>query len=232
MTEEVDAILFDAGGTLIGLKRPREEIFLEVLEQHGLHSTIESVRQAYAKADKHFDKEFARLGGDGESAFWAKYDAHILKSLELKTDTEAFAKDVGRAFDEVMPHISNWVPYPETIPVLDLLKRRELKLGVISNATSLLTKVFDNLGMSRYFDVVIISDEVGVRKPSPEIFKIALKRMNVPASRSLYVGDMLEVDVVGAKKAGMNAVLVDRGNAFPDARCLRVRDLNFFRTFV
>jgi putative hydrolase of the HAD superfamily len=232
MTEEVDAVMFDAGGTLIGLKKPREEVFLDVLRQHGLHSSTDSVRQAYAKADRHFDKDFASLKADGEGAFWAKYDAYILKSLGLKADAAAFAKDVGRAFDEIMPGVSNWVPYPETIPVLDLLKRRDLKLGVISNATSLLTRVFDNLDMSKYFDTVVISDEVGVRKPSPEIFRIALKRANVTASRSLYVGDMLEVDIVGAKKAGMNAVLIDRSNTYPDARCLRMRDLNFFRTFV
>lgn len=232
MTEEVDAIMFDAGGTLIGLKKPREEVFLEVLKQHGLSSTTDAVRKAYAKADRHFDKDFASLKGNSEGAFWARYDAYILKSLGLKTDSEAFAKDVGKAFDEIMPGVSNWVPYPEAIPILDLLKRRDFRLGVISNATDLLTKVFDNLCMSKYFDFVVISDEVGVRKPSPEIFKIALKRANATASRSLYVGDMLEVDVVGAKKAGMNAVLVDRSDAYPDARCLRVKDLNFFRTFI
>lgn len=232
MTEEVDAIMFDAGGTLIGLKKPREEVFQDVLKQHGLSSTVEAVRKAYAKADRHFDKDFASLKGNSERAFWAKYDAHILKSLGFKADPEKFAADVGKAFDEIMPGVSNWVPYPETIPILDLLKRRDFKLGVISNATNLLTKVFDNLGMSKYFDFVVISDEVGVRKPSPEIFKIALNLAHASASRSIYVGDMLEVDVVGAKKAGMNAVLVDRADAYPDARCLRVKDLNFFRTFV
>ncbi|MCU0852828.1 MAG: HAD-IA family hydrolase [Thermoplasmata archaeon] len=178
------------------------------------------------------DKDFASLKADGEGAFWTKYDAYILRSLGLKADAATFAKDVGRAFDEIMPGVSNWAPYPETISVLDLLKRRDLKLGVISNATSLLTNVFDNLGMSKYFDTVVISDEVGVRKPSPDIFKIALRRADVTASRSLYVGDMLEVDIVGAKKAGMNAVLIDRTNTYPDARCLRMKDLNFFRTFV
>ena len=48
----------------------------------------------------------------------------------------------------------------------------------------------------------------------------------------IYVGDKLSTDVVGASKAGMNAILVDRANVYPDADCLRIKDLNFFRNFL
>ncbi len=231
MTEELDAILFDAGGTLIEAVPPRETVFSQVLLRHGKKVETEKISPLLARADAVFDSEFAKHDGKNEDALWSKYDGFILDELEFKGNRRNLSKDLSAAWDEIMPKVESWVSYPETESVLEVLKEREFKLGVVSNATDLLRRVFDNLELTKYFDFLVISDEVGVRKPSPKIFRLAMEMAHTSPGRSLYVGDKLATDVAGAKRGGMNAVLVDRVNAFPDARCLREKDLNFFRRF-
>ena len=231
MTEELDTILFDAGGTLIEAIPPRETVFCDVLSRHGKKVESERIALLLAKADGAFDSEFAKHDGKNESILWSKYDDFILDELGFRGDRRHLTKDLSAAWDEIMPKVESWVSYPETEYVLNILKDREFKLGVVSNATDLLRRVFDNLGLTKYFDFLVISDEVGVRKPSPKIFHLAMDKAGTSPGRSLFVGDKLATDVEGAKRVGMNAVLVDRVNAFPDARCLREKDLNFFRRF-
>jgi len=231
MTEELDAILFDAGGTLIDAIPSRETVFSEVLSRYGKKIGSERIAPLLAKADGVFDSEFAKQDGKNEGALWSKYDDFILDELGFRGDRGDLSKELSATWDEIMPKVESWVCYPETESVLEILKVREFKLGVVSNATDLVRRVFDNLGLTRYFDFLVVSDEVGVRKPSPKIFRLAMEMAGTSPGRTLFVGDKLATDVAGAKRAGMNAVLVDRVNAFPDARCLRERDLNFFRRF-
>jgi 2-haloalkanoic acid dehalogenase type II len=231
MTEELDAILFDAGGTLIEAIPSRETVFSMVLSKYGKKVGSERIAPLLAKADGVFDSEFAKQDGKNESALWSKYDDFILDELGFRGDRGNLSKELSAAWDEIMPKVESWVCYPETESILEILREREFKLGVVSNATDLVRRVFDNLGLTKYFDFLVVSDEVGVRKPSAKIFHIALEMAGTSPARSLFVGDKLATDIAGAKRVGMNAVLVDRVNAFPDARCLRERDLNFFRRF-
>jgi 2-haloalkanoic acid dehalogenase type II len=231
MTEEIDAIMFDAGGTLIEVRPPREKVFSRVLAKHGGRTEPKRIAALLAKADGRFDSEFAKLDGKNEAAFWSRYDDFVLDELRFKGDRKGFTKDLGETWDNIIPKVESWIDFPEVKSILQTLKKREFKLGVVSNATDLARKVFDNLDLSKYFDFIILSEEVGVRKPSPKIFHLAAAVAGSSPSRSLFVGDKLAVDVIGAKKAGMNAVLVDRVNAYPEAKCIREKDLNFFRRF-
>lgn len=231
MTEEIDAIMFDAGGTMIDVQPPKEEIFARVLSGHGFTEKPEKIASSMAKADRRLDAKFAGLEGKDESRFWREYDDLVLADLGIKTHIEEISKDLSKTFEEIMQDVGSWTDYPDVRPALERLRRRDFKLGVVSNATDLLNKVLRNLDLSRYFDFVIISDEVGVRKPSPRIFMMAAEEAGVSPNRSIYLGDKPTVDIHGATRAGMNAVLVDRANAFPDARCLRIRDLTYLKRF-
>lgn len=231
MTEEIDAVLFDAGGTLIDFRPPRAVLFAEALEANGLEIDPEAVNRAMVRADGHFDKEFALLDGKDEAWFWRKYDSFIAQELGFRGDMEKLEADLSARFDKVVPEVKSWVAYPDAQPTLEGLRKRDLRLGVVSNATDLARKVLDNIGLSKYFDFMILSDEVGVRKPSPGIFDIALKAAHTRPNRALYVGDKYSVDIVGASRVGLHAVLLDREDIYPNADCIRARDLGFFRRF-
>jgi len=232
MTEEIDAILLDAGGTMFDLSPPREKVLSELLAKHGLRAEPARVARVLAKADGAFDSEFAKLDGKHESAFWVKYDGFVLKELGFDGNAKEFSREAEKVFDSIISKVESWVDYPDTRPTLEMLTKRDLTLGVVSNATDLAGRVLDNLGLTKFFDTIVLSDEVGVRKPSPKIFHIAAERAGVRPSRCLFAGDKLAVDVIGASRAGMNAVLIDRVGAFPKADCLRGKDLTIFKRFL
>lgn len=232
MTEEIDAVMFDLGGTLIELRPSKDVVFRKVLKQHGFHVQIEKVTEAIRKAEREFDAESANLDGVNEDLFWDKFDSYVLERLGYDGDGKKFAKDVSREFEEIVPKVENWVEYPDVRPLLKDLQAKGFKLCLISNATDLARSVMDNLGLSRFFDPIVISSEVGSRKPDKRIFDIAMDGAKVAPNRSVYVGDKLEVDVVGAKKAGMNAILIDRLGIYQDVHCLRIESLRELRRFL
>lgn len=227
MTEEIDAIIFDAGGTLIDVWPPKEEIFARVLLDHDIGAKPERIALAMAKADRLLDAEFAAVQSRNESGFWQQYDDLVLGELGIKGRTKELSSDISDKFEAIMQKVESWTDYPDVRPALDRLRKRDLKIGVVSNATDLLNRVLHNLDLTKYFDFVVISDSVGVRKPSPKIFLIAAEEAGTNPSRSIYFGDKPAVDIDGAAGAGMKGVLVDRSNAFPDAECLRIKDLTY-----
>lgn len=101
----------------------------------------------------------------------------------------------------------------ETPDVLRELKSMGLKIGIISNSPiAFHRRVLSRNGLLHFFDDIVISCEVNYRKPNPKIFKIALKRLDVKPSEAVFIGDSLSVDIVGAKKAGLVAVLMKYGD--------------------
>lgn len=98
-------------------------------------------------------------------------------------------------------------PFPNLIPMLEELKTHNLQLGMITNGRGQFQ--LDNikaLGIEKYFDAILISEWEGVKKPDPEIFKRALKVLNVSAYESIFVGDHPENDVKAAQNVGMIGV--------------------------
>jgi FMN phosphatase YigB (HAD superfamily) len=103
-----------------------------------------------------------------------------------------------------------WRKVPSQLPAA-LSRAREggIRLGVVSNSEGHLASVLRRVGLLPHFEVVIDSHLEGVSKPDPEIFARALFRMHLPAERAVYAGDLPEIDLVGARAAGMHGVLVD-----------------------
>lgn len=231
MTEELDAILFDAGGTLFDLRPSKEDIFSQVLRANGFEPDRWALARSMAKAERSLDEEFSRVEGRDESGYWMKHDTIVLSDLGFKGDFGDMSAKISAEFRSVIPRVDSWRDYPETKPILAGLRRRDFRLGVVSNATDLARKVLDNLDLTRLFDFVLISSEVGIRKPNPEIFRMAARKAETAPNRAMYIGDRFTTDVLGAARVGMNAVLLDRADAYPDCLCLREKDLNFLRAF-
>ena len=95
-----------------------------------------------------------------------------------------------------------------TREALDRLRAAGLRLGVVSNSDGRVEEALVAAGLRDRFDVVLDSALVGVEKPDPAIFRAALDALGVAPAEALYVGDLYEVDVVGARAAGMPAALL------------------------
>jgi len=106
------------------------------------------------------------------------------------------------------------------------LQRRGYRIGVVSNADGRVRKLLETAGFSPYLEVVIDSSEVGLEKPDPRIFLAATDRLGVTPERCTYVGDIYSIDVVGARAAGMRAILIGTSEAEGDVeRIERLEEL-------
>jgi putative hydrolase of the HAD superfamily len=81
--------------------------------------------------------------------------------------------------------------------------------------------------LADYLDFILTSGEVGSSKPQPKIFLTALQRARVPASEAVHVGDQLDIDIAGARGAGIKPILLDRSDLFPEVTdCPRIHSLS------
>ena len=134
-------------------------------------------------------------------------------------------------FDRLYAHYASapaWRVYPEVPGVLAASPRSAVcALAVVSNFDSRLPPLLDALGLAAFFDAVVCSGAAGAAKPDGAIFAYALEGLGVEASEALHVGDSREADYDGARSAGIEALLVERGatarraGSIPDLRGIR-----------
>jgi len=117
-------------------------------------------------------------------------------------------------------------PAQGLIPFLTRIRAAGLRRVVCSNANGTLHSHFDRLGLTPYFDAIFDSHVEKVEKPDPRFFEIALERSGSNRATTVHVGDFYEIDVVGARRAGLGAILLDPSDVNRDRDCVRVRTLD------
>lgn len=106
--------------------------------------------------------------------------------------------------------------FPEAMEVLKALKKKKLKLAIISNTQPDTIRVIKKHKLDKIFDYIGFSCFEGITKPSKEFFEIVLEKIKVTPERAIMVGDNLKQDVEGAINAGIKGLLIDRKNRYPD----------------
>jgi HAD superfamily hydrolase (TIGR01549 family) len=221
------AVFFDLGGTLMVMRRDR--IISRILSDAGYPTEPARVHSAYFKAEPSwiaFYGERRMTGEDTEEAY-RQLDVRIIRILFPGRPAKEVDR-LSRLTRRQWPMVAKSVPlelYPDATPTLGRLKAEGYILGLISNAPPDTTKAIESLGLPRYLPIIIVSGVVGVSKPNPEIFRIALREAKVEAAEAAHIGDVYEADVLGARNAGMTAVLIDRDGSQASHDCPRVRSL-------
>jgi len=134
-----------------------------------------------------------------------------LALLDFKIADEKLAKDLSTTFLDLLP--TRTLLFPGTIEVLDVLVERNYKLHLITNGfeTTQRSKLKYS-GLEKYFIEIITSECSNSLKPQREIFEFALNRTRAGVSESIMIGDSIEVDIIGARDAGMDQVFVNHSN--------------------
>jgi putative hydrolase of the HAD superfamily len=216
-----ETLFLDAGGVLVF---PNWERVADVLAEHG----VKVKADALARADPHVRKQIdepglIRSGPDekrGRQYFDLVLDTAGVPASEARTK----ALDALRAY-----HAQHnlWEIIPSgVVPALGRLRNMGLRIAVVSNANGTLCAHFERLGLSRSVECVVDSTDVGVEKPDPAIFEHALARLGARRETTVHVGDLYNVDVVGARAAGLRAVLFDPLDLYAGEPCERVRSLD------
>lgn len=237
LKQMIRCIIFDFWGTLIiygdeeavyQMRQERAKRFKEELRNYGFNFSYEKVWKALedirVKCTQIRDTTHKEITASEVTAMTLK---------ELNVHSNEMNTKCAEIYSNIL--LSMDLTLQDGAPgVLELLKKDGLKVGLISNTEhggieSLLLK---NFGIWQYFDSVIFSCDVGKRKPAPEIFKYALNSLSVQPVESVYVGDWPEIDVLGAKRAGMGAIYLKVRDApypkelpVPDATIQRLNQI-------
>lgn len=190
----VRAVLFDYGGTLDGPGSHWLDRFLQVYRDAGQSLTFEQFRGAFDHATRcgYAEPAAAQFG------LQALIEFHVAHQMErLRIVDGALAARVVATFVDASRQALR-----ESRIVLERLRPR-VALGVISNFYGNVDRILEEAGMAALFSAIIDSNRVGVSKPAPEIFALAVQRIGCAPSEALYVGDSFEKDVLGARAAGL-----------------------------
>lgn len=214
------AVLFDAGGTLIYMPRNPEETLQEVCRQWGLSVSTEEARQACRRSERYYSQHYLSYRGD-QGEFWRRFHGEALRVLGIEDPTGEKADYLSHVFGRA----GVWLAFPEAAPVCERLRSMGLRLGVVSNGPTTTCDLLSQNGLLAHFDVVVASQALGIQKPNPRIFVAALEKLRVSPREALFVGDLYEVDVVGARAAGIPGVLIDRRHSAIEVDCPVIRSL-------
>lgn len=213
----IKGVFFDLYHTLIGYDPPREEALALTLDRLGIHISPRSLRRPLVAADEFYYKETSGKSLKDRSEaetldLWAKYQTVVLTEAGI-TPTVDLIKNILADMQKAKYEL---VLFDDVKPALQTLAGRDLKLGLISNADRDVSPLLDKLGILPFLKVRLTSQEAGASKPDPQIFLEGAQRMGVAPAEALYVGDQWAVDVQGARGAGMQSLLLDRGNYFEE----------------
>jgi putative hydrolase of the HAD superfamily len=216
----ITTVLFDAGGTLVHL----DYFFLhKELRRAGVSATCRAIRRAEYAARREVDHRALGLSQDTDETRRHPYFSALLK--ELRVDETAIERLLQR-FETAHRQDNLWrVMMPSTPRILTALRTRGVRLGVVSNADGRIVSILRNCGIEQFFDVVIDSHHVGVEKPDPQIFHVALARAQARAEQTIFVGDIYSIDVLGAQRAGLRPLLIDILDCYDSVQCEKIRHL-------
>ena len=130
----------------------------------------------------------------------------VFEGLSPEPPSRTFFPDLYDAFARK----EAWRIYDDVIPALDALAGGGVRLGIISNWDERLRGLLCQFELDSRFEVIVVSHEAGFAKPSPEIFALAARELNLPAQAILHVGDSVEHDLQGGRDAGLQAVRILR----------------------
>jgi putative hydrolase of the HAD superfamily len=212
-------VFFDAGNTLV---YPNLALVAEKLAVRGARVAPEELERGEQRARFLLDDPQV-IRGSTDGARWTLYFESIFRFCGV-TDAPLVRSVLGEL--QQIHQVSNlWEVVPPEVPAALEELRPRFRLSVISNANGTVREKLRRVGLLGFFETVLDSHEEGVEKPDPRIFRNALERTGTRAEEALYVGDIYHIDVVGARAAGMDVVLLDPADLHRDKPVRRIPGL-------
>lgn len=208
-------VFFDLDHTLWDFESNNRLTFDEILSRHHLLNThfrnTEEFLGVYNRYNKELWDQYKKGIIEKNYLSYRRFEL-VLQDFGIK-NTE-LAKAMAADYIRISPTKTTLMV--GTVEVLEYLKPK-YKLGLITNGFDEIQFVkIRHSGLEKYFPVIVTSEEAGCKKPDPGIFAYTLAKAEASAETSIYIGDEPETDVVGAKEAGIDQVLVTFGKPFAE----------------
>ena len=207
LTTRPSVVLLDVGDTLVKANPSWRDVYATVFVEHGIEATVDEFEGAFRAAWVDWERE-----GPFEASEAASFrrlmelDQLVFDRLGYPSLPESFFHDVDQAFRQR----SAFHVFPDVIPALDAMQAAGLRLGIVSNWGWAAPELLQNLELARHFEVLSISARVGYQKPHPAIFEHALELLAASPGDAVHVGDDPAADVLGARRAGIEPILIER----------------------
>lgn len=217
----IETLFLDAGGVLVF---PNWERVSDTFARHGIQVSPDALRAADPRARFAVDDSY-RVATSTDADRGSLYFRLVFANAGIPPDApiEAALQDLWTYHSE---H-NLWEHVPaDVFPALEALADLGLTLAIASNANGVLQRAFDRLGLTRYFHAICDSCVEGAEKPDPRFFEIVLARSGGHPETTMHVGDLYHVDVVGARAAGLQALLMDPHDLYRGFDVDRVKSLS------
>jgi putative hydrolase of the HAD superfamily len=208
--QSTSAVLLDSLGTLVSMEWPGPHLREELLRRTGVDVGEEAAERAF-RAEISYYLEHQLEGSD--AAALGDLRDRCAEAMRTALAMDGLDHPTARA---AMLDALHFAAFPDAPPALRALRERGLRLVVASNWDCSLPEVLARAGLAPLVDGVVTSATVGATKPDPALFDVALEVAGCEPAEAVHVGDSLENDVAGARAAGVEPVLLDRGGAAHD----------------
>jgi putative hydrolase of the HAD superfamily len=205
------AILLDALGTLVALEPPAPRLRAELAARFGLEVSEEEAAHAIAAEIAYYR---AHLDEGRDAAGLESLRRRCAEVLGSALPGDGVRLDVDALLEALLASL-RFTAFPDVRPSLESARERGQRLVVVSNWDVSLVGVLRGLELEPMLDAIVTSAGAGARKPSPAIFEQALGLAGVAAADAIHVGDTLDEDVAGARAAGIEPILIRRGDGPP-----------------
>jgi putative hydrolase of the HAD superfamily len=217
----IETIFLDAGGVLVW---PNWVRVADVLAAHGVAVDPGRLAAADPRARVTIDREEIIASSTDQRRGWTYFELVLTEAGVPNSDATAAALDELQAYHRVH-NLWDLVP-PFVAPALRALRHAGYRLVIVSNSNGTLHRLFTRLGLAPLVDVILDSDVEKIEKPDRRFFELALDRSGARRESTVHVGDLYHVDVVGARRAGLEAVLVDEADLRRDVDCPRIQTVS------
>jgi putative hydrolase of the HAD superfamily len=222
---KIETVLLDAGGVLLDLDY---DYLRRLLDARGFEVSRDELAVLEARARVEIERRVRDGGRVGEA--WRDYFRSILGRAAVPPDHHESIVD---SLWEAHHRVGLWtVAIPGAVETVRGLRRRGYRVGVVSNAEGRVETDLRSAGFDGLLETVVDSHLVGIEKPDPGIFAIALERLGARAETTIFVGDVPAVDLDGARAAGIFPLLLDRHDLYPDVDAPRLRRIHDLRDWL
>jgi HAD superfamily hydrolase (TIGR01549 family) len=212
---------FDAGGVLVCPNWSRAS---DALSRHGVR--VDSVAMAGVEpvVKRQLDVAHTVRSTNDEQRGFLFFELILTAAGVPLSDATAAAFAELKAYHD---RENTWDAVThDAVETLRRIRGAGLRIVVVSNTNGTLRRMFTRVGLDRHVDLIVDSSEEQVEKPDPRLFRIALAKAGADQASTIHCGDLYEVDVIGARAAGLPAVLLDSAGTYEHVRdCPSARSL-------
>jgi putative hydrolase of the HAD superfamily len=225
----IRAVFFDWYNTLAQYEPPREQLQSQALQEFGINASPRDLVRGLLIADRNYFEESARSSirersTEEQAMIYIQYQKTVLAEAGVNVPEELILKIMERL--QQLYRGLTFTIFDDVLSTLKELKERNFTLGLLTNLPSGIDSICEDLGVKPYLDFIVTSTEAGADKPDPAIFQLALKRAGVNSTEAVHVGDQYHLDIIGARGVGINTILLDRFDFYPDVKdCPRIQSL-------